>query len=46
MGKITTRKVGLAMRTELYQDLSKLAKDNEAEKFWRREYRKGWEPKV
>ena len=28
MGKITTRKVGLAMRTELYQDLSKLAKDN------------------
>jgi metal-responsive CopG/Arc/MetJ family transcriptional regulator len=28
MAKTTTRKVGLAMRTELYEDLSKLAKDN------------------
>jgi predicted transcriptional regulator len=28
MGKTTTRKVGLAMRAELYEDLSKLAKDN------------------
>jgi hypothetical protein len=28
MGKTTTRKVGLAMRAELYEDLSRLAKDN------------------
>ncbi len=28
MAKTNTRKVGLAMRAELYEDLSKLAKDN------------------
>lgn len=28
MEKTTTRKIGLAMRAELYEDLSKLAKDN------------------
>jgi metal-responsive CopG/Arc/MetJ family transcriptional regulator len=28
MAKTTTRKVGLAMRAELYEDLSQLAKDN------------------
>jgi predicted transcriptional regulator len=28
MAKTTTRKIGLAMRRELYEDLSKLAKDN------------------
>jgi hypothetical protein len=28
MAKTITRKVGLAMRAELYEDLSKLAKDN------------------
>jgi hypothetical protein len=28
MAKTTTRKVGLEMRAELYEDLSKLAKDN------------------
>lgn len=28
MANTTTRKIGLAMRTELYEDLSKLAKDN------------------
>jgi len=28
LAKTTTRKVGLAIRAELYEDLSKLAKDN------------------
>jgi predicted transcriptional regulator len=28
MARTSTRKVGLAMRNELYKDLSKLAKDN------------------
>jgi hypothetical protein len=28
MANTTTRKIGLAMRVELYEDLSKLAKDN------------------